>query len=47
MKKEKKQKKFKDPYLKPIILESLDKINEVLWLKKSGTKEIYYEGNFQ
>jgi len=47
MKKEKKLKKFKDPFLKPIILDSLEKVNEVLWLKESGTKEIYYEGNFQ
>lgn len=47
MKKEKKLKKFKDPFLKPVILDSIEKVNEVLWLKKSGTKEIYYEGNFQ
>jgi len=45
--KTKKQKKFKDPFLKPVIMNSLDKLNEVLWLKQPGTKEIYYEGNFQ
>jgi hypothetical protein len=43
----KKQKKFKDPFLKPVIMKSLDKLNEVLWLKQPGAKEVYYLGNFQ
>ena len=45
--KEKKLKKFKDPFLKSAVMKSFYKIEELLWLKSSGDKAIYYEGNFQ
>jgi len=47
MKQEKKQKKFKDPFLKPIIQQSLDTIEEVINDNKPGEQTIYYSGNFQ
>lgn len=47
MKKEKKLKKFKDAFLKPIILESLDTLEQVVSTRKPGEKTIYYSGNFQ
>ena len=40
-------KKFKDPYLKPIILEAVKKIEEFAWFRKKGDKSVYYEGHFQ
>lgn len=45
--KEMKVKKFKDPYLKPIILEAVKKIEEFAWFRKKGDQSIYYEGHFQ
>jgi len=42
-----KTKKFKDPYLKPIILNAIKKIEEFVWFKEKGEQSIYYEGNFQ
>jgi hypothetical protein len=42
-----KPKKFKDPYLKPIILDAVKKIEEFAWFRKKGDKTVYYEGNFQ
>ena len=40
-------KKFKDPYLKPIILDAVKKIEEFAWFRKKGDQSVYYEGNFQ
>ena len=40
-------KKFKDPYLKPIILDAVKKIEEFAWFQKKGDKSVYYEGHFQ
>ena len=40
-------KKFKDPYLKPIILDAVKKIEEFAWFRKKGDKSVYYEGHFQ
>jgi hypothetical protein len=45
--KEMKVKKFKDPYLKPIILDAVKKIEEFAWFRKKGDQSIYYEGHFQ
>ena len=45
--KEMKVKKFKDPYLKPIILNAIKKIEEFAWFRKKGDQSIYYEGHFQ
>ena len=45
--KEVKTKKFKDPYLKPIILEAVKKVEEFAWFRNKGDRTIYYEGNFQ
>jgi len=45
--KESKTKKFKDPYLKPLILRAVEKIEEFANVQKAGDKSIYYEGNFQ
>lgn len=42
-----KTKKFKDPYLKPIILNAIKKIEEFVWFREKGEQSIYYEGNFQ
>ena len=42
-----KVKKFKDPYLKPIILDAVKKIEEFAWFRKKGDQSIYYEGHFQ
>ena len=42
-----KVKKFKDPYLKPIILDAVKKIEEFAWFTKKGDQSIYYEGHFQ
>lgn len=39
--------KFKDPYLKPIILDAVNKIEEFAWFRKKGDKSVYYEGHFQ
>ena len=47
MKQEKKQKKFKDPYLKPVIQKSLESIEDVINDNKPGEQTIYYSGNFQ
>jgi len=40
-------KKFKDPYLKPLILEAVKKVEEFAWFRNRGDRTIYYEGNFQ
>ena len=40
-------KKFKDPYLKPIILDAVKKIEAFAWFRKKGDKSVYYEGHFQ
>jgi hypothetical protein len=40
-------KKFKDPYLKPIILDAVKKIEEFAWFRKKGDQSVYYEGHFQ
>ena len=40
-------KKFKDAYLKPIILDAVKKIEEFAWFRKKGDKSVYYEGHFQ
>ncbi len=40
-------KKFKDPYLKPLILEAVKKVEEFAWFRNKGDKTVYYEGNFQ
>ena len=45
--KEMKVKKFKDPYLKRIILNAIKKIEEFAWFRKKGDQSIYYEGHFQ
>lgn len=45
--KEMKVKKFKDSYLKPIILDAVKKIEEFAWFRKKGDQSIYYEGHFQ
>ena len=45
--KEMKVKKFKDPDLKPIILNAIKKIEEFAWFRKKGDQSIYYEGHFQ
>jgi hypothetical protein len=42
-----KTKKFKDPYLKPLVLEAVKKVEEFAWFKNKGEKAIYYEGHFQ
>ena len=42
-----KTKKFKDEYLKPIILNAVKKVEEFAWFKNKGEKEVYYEGHFQ
>jgi hypothetical protein len=42
-----KTKKFKDPYLKPLVLEAVKKVEEFAWFKNKGEQAIYYEGNFQ
>jgi hypothetical protein len=42
-----KTKKFKDPYLKPLVLEAIKKVEEFAWFKNKGEQAIYYEGNFQ
>ena len=47
MKKEKKQKKFKDAFLKPIVLKSFDILDQVVNTRKAGEKCVYYSGNFQ
>ena len=44
---EKKIKKFKDEYLKPIILDAVKKIEEFVWFRKKGDQSVYYEGHFQ
>jgi len=44
---QKKVEKFKDAYLKPIILDSFKKIEEFTKTKKRGEQIVYYEGNFQ
>ena len=40
-------KKFKDPYLKPLVLEAVKKVEEFAWFRNKGEQAIYYEGNFQ
>ena len=45
--KEANTKKFKDPYLKPLILEAVKKVEEFAWFRNKGDKTVYYEGNFQ
>lgn len=45
--KELSKKKFRDEYLKPVILDSLKKIEEFAKSKKRGEQIVYYEGNFQ
>ena len=45
--KEMKVKKFKDRYLKPIILDAVKKIEEFAWFRKKGDQSIYYDGHFQ
>jgi len=40
-------KKFKDPYLKPIILDAVKKIEDFAWFSKKGDQSVYYEGHFQ
>jgi hypothetical protein len=42
-----KTKYFRDPYLKPFILNAVKKIEEFAWFKNKGDRAIYYEGNFQ
>jgi hypothetical protein len=42
-----KTKYFRDPYLKPFILNAFKKIEEFAWFKNKGDRAIYYEGNFQ
>ena len=39
--------KFKDVYLKPVILDSIKKVEEFAKSKKRGEQIVYYEGNFQ
>ena len=46
MKQEKKQKKFKDAFLKPAIEKSLETIEDVINNNQPGEKTIYYSGNF-
>ena len=41
------KKKFKDAYLKPVILDSIKKVEEFAKCKKRGEQIVYYEGNFQ
>jgi hypothetical protein len=40
-------KKFKDPYLKSLILDAVKRVEEFAWFNNKGEKTIYYEGNFQ
>lgn len=44
---DKKIKKFKDPYLKPVILKAVKNIEEFAWFKNKGDRSVYYEGHFQ
>jgi len=37
-----KTKKFKDPYLKPLVLEAIKKVEEFAWFKNKGEQAIYY-----
>jgi hypothetical protein len=41
------EKKFKDDYLKPVILDSIKKVEEFAKTKRRGDRIVYYEGNFQ
>jgi hypothetical protein len=41
------EKKFKDVYLKQVVLESLRKVEDFAKNKKRGEQIVYYEGNFQ
>ena len=41
------EKKFKDAYLKQVVLESLRKVEDFAKSKKRGEQIVYYEGNFQ
>ena len=45
--KEMKVKKFKDPYLEPIILDAVKKNEEFSWFRKKCDESIYYEGHLQ
>jgi len=40
-------KKFKDPYIKPLILEAVNKVEDFAKNKRKGEQIVYYEGNFQ
>ena len=40
-------KKFKDPYIKPLILEAVNKVEDFTKNKRKGEQIVYYEGNFQ
>ena len=42
-----KTKRFKDEYLKPIILDAVKKIEEFAWFRVKGDRKVYYEGHFQ
>jgi hypothetical protein len=41
------EKKFKDVYLKPLIIKSIETVEEFAKSKKRGEQIVYYEGNFQ
>ncbi len=38
---------FRDPYLKPIILDAVKKVEEFVWFTNKNNRIIYYEGHFQ
>ena len=40
-------KKFKDSYIKPLILEAVNKVEDFTKNKRKGEQIVYYEGNFQ
>jgi UDP-2,3-diacylglucosamine pyrophosphatase LpxH len=40
-------KKFKDEYIKPLILQAVNKVEDFKKNKQKGDKIVYYEGNFQ
>jgi hypothetical protein len=40
-------KKFKDEYIKPLILQAVNKVEDFTKNKRKGEQIVYYEGNFQ